>query len=202
MPLRKRLVISLISNKGIGHEAGRGLEYELRVPLEETLSAFASLIQSGKVRAIGASNHSAQRLREALAVSRQEGSPRYELIQPLYNLYDRADFESELAGLVENVGSNARAGTPNEAAAFGDIVLIAVPYGAMPQIGRELGLLIPAARDVGVGRHDLTPCLEACASGTLDGGAGGLPLFAADLLVEDQAAKLHLHLADFICLWS
>jgi aryl-alcohol dehydrogenase-like predicted oxidoreductase len=69
------------------------------VPLEETLGAFSKLIQAGKVRAIGASNYSADRLRKALAVSEQEGLPRYELIQPLYNLYNRADFEDELAGL-------------------------------------------------------------------------------------------------------
>ncbi len=71
------------------------------VPLAETLAAFAKLIESGKVRAIGASNYSAARLQEALAVSRDNGLPRYELIQPLYNLYDRGDFEAELAGVAE-----------------------------------------------------------------------------------------------------
>lgn len=69
------------------------------VPLEETLGAFAKLVDAGKVRAIGASNYSAARLRNALQVSQQEGLPRYELMQPQYNLYDRADFEDELAGL-------------------------------------------------------------------------------------------------------
>src|SRR5690606_12638574 len=74
------------------------------VPLEETLGAFAKLIQAGKVRAIGASNYSADRLREALAVSQKQGLPRYELMQPLYNLYDRSDFESELAALAAEHG--------------------------------------------------------------------------------------------------
>jgi aryl-alcohol dehydrogenase-like predicted oxidoreductase len=69
------------------------------VPLEDTLGAFARLVEAGKVRAIGASNYTADRLREALAVSRENGLPRYELMQPRYNLYDRADFEPELAGL-------------------------------------------------------------------------------------------------------
>lgn len=69
------------------------------VPLEETLGAFAKLIEAGKVRAIGASNYSAERLRRALVVSEEQGLPRYELIQPLYNLYDRADFENELAAV-------------------------------------------------------------------------------------------------------
>ena len=67
------------------------------VPLEESLNAFSKLIQAGKVRAIGASNYSAPRLQHALAISKEQGLPRYELMQPLYNLYDRADFEDELA---------------------------------------------------------------------------------------------------------
>lgn len=71
------------------------------VPLEETLGAFARLIEAGKVRAIGASNCSAERLRQALAVSQEQGLPRYELMQPLYNLYDRDDFESGLASVAK-----------------------------------------------------------------------------------------------------
>lgn len=65
-------------------------------PLEETLTAFAELIAEGKVRAIGASNYSAERLVEALALSERIGLPRYESLQPLYNLCDRAAFEAEL----------------------------------------------------------------------------------------------------------
>jgi aryl-alcohol dehydrogenase-like predicted oxidoreductase len=68
-------------------------------PLEATLETFAKLIEEGKVRAIGASNYSAQRLAQALEVSRQSGLPRYESLQPLYNLYDRAGFEAELQPL-------------------------------------------------------------------------------------------------------
>lgn len=68
-------------------------------PLEETLEAFAGLIKAGKVRAIGASNYSAPRLAEALDVSERLGLPRYESLQPLYNLYDRAVFEDALAPL-------------------------------------------------------------------------------------------------------
>ena len=68
-------------------------------PLEETLDAFAQLIHSGKVRAIGASNYSAKRLREALAISARDGLPRFESLQPLYNLYDRQEFEEALEAL-------------------------------------------------------------------------------------------------------
>jgi aryl-alcohol dehydrogenase-like predicted oxidoreductase len=67
--------------------------------MEESLAAFAELIDAGKVRAIGASNFSAARLGEALATSRRLGLPRYESLQPLYNLYDRAPYEAELEPL-------------------------------------------------------------------------------------------------------
>ena len=70
-------------------------------PLEDTLEAFGALIKEGKVRAIGASNFSAARLSQALEASRRLGLPRYESLQPLYNLYDRAAFEKELQPLCE-----------------------------------------------------------------------------------------------------
>ena len=73
-------------------------------PLEETLEAFASLLKQGKVRAIGASNYSAARLREALDTSTRMGLPRYETLQPLYNLYDRAVFEQDLQPLCVQEG--------------------------------------------------------------------------------------------------
>jgi aryl-alcohol dehydrogenase-like predicted oxidoreductase len=76
------------------------------VPLEETLGAFADLIKAGKVRAIGASNYSAARLAEALKVSAKHHLPRYESLQPHYNLYERSQFEgaTEALCLEERVG--------------------------------------------------------------------------------------------------
>jgi aryl-alcohol dehydrogenase-like predicted oxidoreductase len=68
-------------------------------PLEETLGAYGDLIVAGKVRAIGASNYDGKRLREALEVSARSGLPRYESLQPGYNLYDRAAYESELEAI-------------------------------------------------------------------------------------------------------
>ena len=62
-------------------------------PIEETLSAYQDLIKAGKVRAIGASNFTPARLRESLQVSKAKGLPRYESLQPWYNLHDRAQFE-------------------------------------------------------------------------------------------------------------
>ena len=66
------------------------------VPLADTLGAYAELIAAGKVRAIGASNFTGARLSEALAVSEAHRLPRYECLQPLYNLVERPAFEAEL----------------------------------------------------------------------------------------------------------
>ena len=75
-------------------------------PIEETLSAYSQLVQQGKVRAIGASNYTVERLSESLQISRVQHLPIYCSLQPLYNLYDRSDFESQLAPLClrEGVG--------------------------------------------------------------------------------------------------
>lgn len=75
-------------------------------PIEETLAAYDTLIKQGKVRAIGASNYEAKRLKEALDISRKNNLPTYISLQPEYNLYDRARFEQALEPLVleENMG--------------------------------------------------------------------------------------------------
>ena len=76
------------------------------VPVEDTLGAYQDLIAAGKVRAIGASNHTAEQLAAALHIAKTQGLPRYEVIQPEYNLYDRAGFEGGLRDLAieENLG--------------------------------------------------------------------------------------------------
>ena len=76
------------------------------VPLEETLGAYQKLIAAGKIRSIGASNYTAGRFAQALEVSRKSGLPRYEVLQPLYNLYARSDYETELEPLCvkEHIG--------------------------------------------------------------------------------------------------
>ncbi len=68
-------------------------------PIEETLAAYGDLIKQGKVREIGASNFSAARLTESLAISKQNGLPRYQSLQPRYSLVERADFEGPLEEL-------------------------------------------------------------------------------------------------------
>jgi aryl-alcohol dehydrogenase-like predicted oxidoreductase len=73
-------------------------------PQEETLGAFADLIRQGKVRAIGASNYSAGRLAEALALSKANGLPRYECLQPHYNVLERPIYEDALEPLCVREG--------------------------------------------------------------------------------------------------
>ncbi|TNC26078.1 aldo/keto reductase [Amycolatopsis alkalitolerans] len=73
------------------------------VPLAETLGAFDELVRAGKVRYLGASNYSAERLAEALSISDREGFARYVALQPHYNLVERG-YEDELLPLVRREG--------------------------------------------------------------------------------------------------
>jgi hypothetical protein len=77
-----------------------------KTPLEETLGAFDVLQKTGKVRVLGASNYSAERLSEARAISTREALARYEVLQPEYNLVVRNRFEGDLQSLCveENIG--------------------------------------------------------------------------------------------------
>ena len=140
------------------------------VPLEETLGAYQKLIKQGKVLAIGASNYSAARLAEALAVSRERGLPRYEVLQPLYNLYARADYESALEPmcLAQQIGVvsyyalasgflTGKYRTPADAqkSARGEAVV--------SQFLNERGLRILAALDDVARRYDASPASVALA---------------------------------------
>ena len=79
---------------------------DANTPVEETLEAYTQLVKQGKVRVIGASNFSAERLEMSLQTSRKHGYCRYESLQPNYNLYDRAEYETKLEPLCvkENLG--------------------------------------------------------------------------------------------------
>jgi aryl-alcohol dehydrogenase-like predicted oxidoreductase len=72
-------------------------------PLQETLEAYQQLIQQGKVRIIGASNYKGDRLTEAIQVAQQHNLPVYQTLQPEYNLYDRQDYEQDLAPVAEKL---------------------------------------------------------------------------------------------------
>ena len=70
-------------------------------PLDETLDAYQTLIKAGKVRVIGASNYTGERLEEALKVAKDSGLPAYQILQPEYNLYDRGGYETGLEPVAE-----------------------------------------------------------------------------------------------------
>jgi aryl-alcohol dehydrogenase-like predicted oxidoreductase len=74
------------------------------VPIDEPLRTYARLMGDGKIRAIGASNFSAERLTEALQASAEQGLPRYECMQPRYNLVDRDAYEGALEKCCESAG--------------------------------------------------------------------------------------------------
>lgn len=76
------------------------------ISVDETLEAYAQLVQQGKVRVIGCSNFTAERIQESLAASRKHSWPRYESLQPHYNLYERAAYETSLEPVVlgEKIG--------------------------------------------------------------------------------------------------
>ncbi|MDR3679201.1 MAG: aldo/keto reductase [Flavipsychrobacter sp.] len=79
---------------------------DVATPVEETLEAYAQLVKEGKVRVIGTSNMSPERIQESLNVSKEKGYPAYQALQPLYNLYDREGYETkyEQIALDNNLG--------------------------------------------------------------------------------------------------
>ncbi|HWJ28791.1 MAG TPA: aldo/keto reductase [Flavisolibacter sp.] len=77
---------------------------DVNTPVEEALEAYAQLIKEGKVRAIGASNFSKERLAKAIEASERDNLPRYETFQPRYNLYDREEYEMEYEQLCLDKG--------------------------------------------------------------------------------------------------
>ena len=142
---------------------------DVATPQEETLQAYAKLIEDGKVRIIGASNFSAARLASALKLSAQHGLPRYETLQPQYNLADREDFESELRPLclAENIGvipyyalgAGFLTGKYRSEADFGK----SPRGGGMARYLNARGFRILAALDEVAARHAVEPATVAMA---------------------------------------
>lgn len=174
-------------------------------PLEETMGAFAELIREGKVRAIGASNFTAPRLAEALAVSARLGLPRYETLQPLFNLADRAPYEAELQPLcvaeglgVINFFGLARGFLTGKYRREADL-------GKSPRGGGVKGYLNPrglrilAALDAVAARHGATPAQVALAWQMAQPGIAA-PIASATSVAQLQellgAATLALPAAD------
>jgi aryl-alcohol dehydrogenase-like predicted oxidoreductase len=73
-------------------------------PADEVSETYGMLIKHGKIRVCGASNYSAKRLRKSIEISHRNTSPAYQSLQPLYNLYDRSQFENDLQPICEEFG--------------------------------------------------------------------------------------------------
>lgn len=138
-------------------------------PLDETLEAFDHLIKAGKVRVVGASNYEAGRLASALATSAAKGLPRFESFQTLYNLCDRAVFETELAQICErealgvltyrSLAQGFLTGKYREPANSGQSERGSTAIGYLDDRGRR----ILAALDAVAAAHDATPAQVALA---------------------------------------
>jgi len=170
-------------------------------PQQETLAAYQDLIRDGKVRAIGASNFTAARLKEALDISAQHGLPRYESLQPKYNLSDRSEYEVELEPLCrrEEIGvipyyglaSGFLTGKYRSEADFGK----SVRGGRMAAYLDDRGRRILAALDEVSVRRNATPAQIALA--WLMARPGITAPIASATSVEQirdlvQATKVHL----------
>jgi aryl-alcohol dehydrogenase-like predicted oxidoreductase len=140
------------------------------VPMEETLGAYQKLIAQGKVRTIGASNFTAARLAEALETSHKHGLPRYEALQPHYNLYARSDYEADLEPLclkqqigVVNYFALASGFLSGKYRTPADAAKSARGKGVIEKFLNERGLRILAALDDVGRRHGASPATAALA---------------------------------------
>jgi len=140
------------------------------VPMAETLGEFARLIGAGKIRVTGASNFTADRVADALALSKQHGLPRYECLQPEYNLVSRKDYEAELEPLVrrENLGvisyyALASGFLSGKYRSTADLAKSSARGGTVKKFLNSHGLQVLAALDAIAAAHHATPAQVALA---------------------------------------
>jgi aryl-alcohol dehydrogenase-like predicted oxidoreductase len=142
---------------------------DLETSVEEPLEAYATLVKAGKVRLIGASNFTPARLEEALNASDAHGFPRYQSLQPHYNLVEREGFERELEPLCAREGLGV---VPYFSLASGFLTgkyrsetdLAKSPRGqGSKKYLNEKGLRVLAALDEVSGRHSTEPGAVALA---------------------------------------
>lgn len=140
------------------------------VLMADTLGEFARLIEAGKVRAIGASNFGAARFADALAVSKKHGLPRYECMQPEYNLVSRHGYEAELETLArrENIGVISYYGLASgflsgKYRSTTDLSKSATRGGGVKQFLNPHGLGVLTALDDVAAAHRATPAQVALA---------------------------------------
>ncbi|MBD8897788.1 aldo/keto reductase [Rhodanobacter sp. DHG33] len=145
-------------------------EDDASVPMHETLGEFARLVEEGKVRTIGASNFRADRVADALALSKQHGLPRYECVQPEYNLVARAGYEAELEPLVREEGLGvvcyyalASGFLSGKYRSAGDLAKSIARGGAAKRYLNPQGLRVLDALDAVAAAHRATPAQVALA---------------------------------------
>lgn len=140
-----------------------------KTPVEETLGAYARLIEQGKVRYIAASNLKPERLERSMEVAEAQGLPRYVALQPHYNLIERTGYATDLAPLVERYGLSV---FPYYALAAGFLTgkyRSTADLGKSPRGGgmaRHLegrGPQVLQALDIVAGRHHVSPATVALA---------------------------------------
>jgi aryl-alcohol dehydrogenase-like predicted oxidoreductase len=189
-------------------------EDDASVPLADTLGGFSRLIEQGKVRAIGASNYNAHRFAEALAVSGEHDLPRYEVLQPQYNLLERAGYEHELEPLMraENIGvisyyALASGFLSGKYRSEADLAKSSARASAVKRYLNPRGLQVLAALDAVAANHQATvaqvalawliarpgitaPIASATSVAQLNDliGAVGLQLSAAEIAELDRAS--------------
>ncbi len=137
--------------------------------MEATLATYGELITAGKVRAIGASNFTVPRFQQALDISATKNLPRYESLQPLYNLYDRKTFETEFQALCSTqtigvipyyaLGAGFLTGKYRSEKDFSK----SARGGGMTKYLNPRGLAILAALDAVAARQKATPAQVAVA---------------------------------------
>jgi aryl-alcohol dehydrogenase-like predicted oxidoreductase len=133
------------------------------VPQADYLAAFGALIDAGKIRALGASNFHAMRLKAALDVAAKEGLPHFRVLQPEYNLVSRHKFEGELQDLC-----------------------ITHNLGVVPYYGLASGFLTGKYRS----EADLGKSVRGGRMGELLAGKGGAVLAAMDEVAAETGASL------------
>lgn len=145
-------------------------EDDAKVPLEESLRAFDDLVKAGKVRVIGASNYSANRLADAVTTSASKSLARYESLQPEYNLMDRSGFEEGLQSLCvkEAIGvisyySLASGFLSGKYRSEADLQKSKVRGGTVKKYLNARGLRVLAALDTIAASHAATPAQVALA---------------------------------------
>lgn len=134
-----------------------------KTPQDETLKAFDRLVRAGKVRGIGTSNHGAELVRQALAISHREGLAKYETVQPHYNLYSRDSFEGPLqdVAMAEDLGVmpyfSLEAGFLTGKYASADQIAGTAREGMLKDKFDERGVRILATLKAVASRNEATP---------------------------------------------